>query len=145
MFVLFSSLLLLQCRRVLKYTYVLGYYMNDGSEKRLFEHLQEQLERSTEHLAELFEAPLEKMERAEVVNFTRVTLQFLRNLIDGLDEGLTTSVVGGGGGGGGGVGGVSASSSSAVATSVSGGSGGNSTSTSRSSSSAVRTATSSRR
>ncbi len=76
---------------MLKYTYVLGYYMADGSEKRLFEHLQEKLERSTEHLAELTEAPLEKMERSEVVNFTRVTLQFLRHLIDGLDEGLTAA------------------------------------------------------
>lgn len=31
---------LLECRRVLKYSYVLGYYMADGKEKELFEHLQ---------------------------------------------------------------------------------------------------------
>jgi len=82
---------LLECRRVLKHTYIFGFYMEDGSEKRLFEHLQEQLERSTEHLAELTEAPLEKMERGQVVNFTRVTLQFLGNLLEGLDEGLTVT------------------------------------------------------
>jgi len=29
------------------------------------------------------------MERAEVVNFTRVTMQFLRNLLSGVEEGLT--------------------------------------------------------
>lgn len=29
-----------QCRRVLKYSYAFGYYMKDGREKRLFEHLQ---------------------------------------------------------------------------------------------------------
>ena len=80
---------LLECRRVLKFTYVFGYYMRDGAEMRLFEHLQEQLERSTEHLAELTETPLEKMDRGEVTNFTRVTSQFLRNLLGGLEEGLT--------------------------------------------------------
>jgi ariadne-1 len=80
---------LLDCRRTLKYTYAAGYYMADGPEMRLFEHLQEQLERSTEHLAELTEAPLEKMERGEVINFTRVTAQFLKNLLAGLEEGLT--------------------------------------------------------
>lgn len=79
---------LLECRRVLKYTYALGFYMREGPEKALFEHLQEQLERSTEHLAELTEAPLEKMERGEVVNFTRVTMQFLKNLLTGLEDGL---------------------------------------------------------
>ncbi len=83
---------LLECRRVLKYTYVLGYYMKaETPERTLFEHMQEQLERSTEHLAELTEAPLDKMDRGEVVNFTRVTTQFLRNLLDGLEEGLTAA------------------------------------------------------
>jgi ariadne-1 len=80
---------LLECRRVLKHTYIYGYYMEDGSEKRLFEHLQEQLERSTEHLQELTETSLEKMDRGEVVNFTRVVSTFLRNLLEGIDAGLT--------------------------------------------------------
>jgi ariadne-1 len=80
---------LLECRRVLKYTYVWGYYMPDGKERELFEHLQEQMERSTEHLAELTEAPLEKMARTDVANFTRVTLAFMRNLLEGIEEGLT--------------------------------------------------------
>lgn len=79
----------LQCRRTLKYTYAFGYYMRDGAEKSLFEHLQEQLERSTEHLAELTEKPVDKMDRGEVINFTRVTMQFLRNLITGVEDGLT--------------------------------------------------------
>lgn len=80
---------LLECRRTLKYTYAFGYYMRDGGEKSLFEHLQEQLERSTEHLAELTEKPVDKMDRGEVINFTRVTMQFLRNLITGVEDGLT--------------------------------------------------------
>lgn len=33
-------LAMLQCRRVLKYTYVFGYYMKESAEKRLFEYLQ---------------------------------------------------------------------------------------------------------
>ncbi|RYG56676.1 hypothetical protein EON66_02325 [archaeon] len=57
---------LLVCRRVLKYTYVHGYYLAAGPEKQLFEHLQEQLERSTEHLAELTEKPVDKMDPADV-------------------------------------------------------------------------------
>jgi ariadne-1 len=80
---------LLECRRVLKYTYVMGFYMKEGGEKRLFEHLQEHLEQSTEHLAELTEAPLEKVDRPSVVNFTRVTSQFLKNLLQGVEDGLT--------------------------------------------------------
>lgn len=36
----FSLCELMQCRRVLKYSYAFGYYMKDGREKRLFEHLQ---------------------------------------------------------------------------------------------------------
>ena len=63
----------LQCRRVLKYSYAYGYYMKEGPEKRLFEHLQEHLEKNTEHLAELSEMPLLKINRTEVVNFSRVT------------------------------------------------------------------------
>ena len=70
--------------------------------------LQEQLERSTEHLAELTEKPVDKLDRADIVNFTRVTLQvrggrrglptypfhlarlpqFMRHLLEGIDEGL---------------------------------------------------------
>lgn len=80
---------LIECRRVLKHTYAHGYYMVDGGEKRLFEHLQEQLERSTEHLQELTEAPLEKVDRGEVINFTSVTKQFLANLLQGMEDGLT--------------------------------------------------------
>lgn len=93
---------LLECRRVLKYTYVWGYYMPDGKERELFEHLQEQMERSTEHLAELTEAPLEKMARTDVANFTRVTLAFMRNLLEGIAEGLTGGEGGESAGGGGG-------------------------------------------
>ncbi len=34
------------------------------------------------------------MERSEVVNFTRVTMTFLRNLLQGVEDGLTTGGTG---------------------------------------------------
>lgn len=43
---------ILECRAVLKYTYVYAYYLPEGPEKRLFEFLQQQLEASTEQLSE---------------------------------------------------------------------------------------------
>lgn len=76
---------------MLKYTYVLGYYMAEGREKTLFEDLQAQLEGRTEALAELTERPPASMDRAEVVNQTRVTQGFLRELLQGVEEGLTGS------------------------------------------------------
>lgn len=51
---------------MLKYTYVFGFYLGDGPEKKLFEYLQEKLERSTDRLAELTEAPVDRMDRTEV-------------------------------------------------------------------------------
>lgn len=45
------------CRRVLAFTYVLGYYLLDGTrEKDLYEHQQSLLESNTDALAELVEA-----------------------------------------------------------------------------------------
>lgn len=63
---------LVECRRVLKYTYVYAYYLpNTGSaamRKERFEHHQEMLERFTENLSELSEKPLNEMDRTDVVN-----------------------------------------------------------------------------
>lgn len=147
---------LVECRRVLKYTYVFGYYLPEGSaRKRLFEHhqvssmhaarrsssphpslsdwmigsphllplpfpprrrrQQENLEKFTEHLSWLSEQSLDEFKsegkRSEVVNYTRVTETFLRNLVksveDGLgddDEEVAAAMAASGGGGGGGAG-----------------------------------------
>ena len=81
---------LFQCRNVLKYTYVLAYFLEDGPEKTLFEFLQQQLEAANEHLSELSELPpLEKIDRAQIVNYTRITKQFQDNLLNGVAAGLT--------------------------------------------------------
>eukprot|EP00937_MAST-01D_sp_MAST-1D-sp2_P005190 g5190.t1 len=88
---------LIECRRVLRYSYVFGYYMEPGGEKNLFEHLQEMLEKHTEQLSEHCEKPTE---RAQVINFTRVTERFLAQLLRGIEEGLTAPRDGDGGTGG---------------------------------------------
>lgn len=63
-----TSLQVIECRRVLKWTYVLGYYLDKGPEKELFEFLQEDLEKNTEHLHGLVEKPLEDYLQPEISN-----------------------------------------------------------------------------
>ena len=77
------------CRQVLKYTYVFAYYLADGKEKTLFEHLQEQLERSTETLSEMSELPLAKVmeQRTEIVNYQHFTEKFMRGVLEGVESG----------------------------------------------------------
>ncbi|RHY58528.1 hypothetical protein DYB38_008783, partial [Aphanomyces astaci] len=72
---------LIACRRVLKFSYVYAYYLPQGKEKDLFEHLQEDLEKNTEHLTGLAEKPLDKMDRSDIINYTRVTENFLKNIL----------------------------------------------------------------
>mmetsp|Transcript_205 Transcript_205/g.189 ORF Transcript_205/g.189 Transcript_205/m.189 type:complete len:508 (+) Transcript_205:201-1724(+) len=72
----------IDCRRVLKYTYVLGFFLLDATaEKQLFEYHQEMLEKNTEELSEYTELPLESMDRSRVVNLTRVTEKFMSSLL----------------------------------------------------------------
>jgi len=85
----------IECRKLLQWTYAMGYYMESGTkEKLLFEHLQEDLEKHTEHLHELSEKPLDDLVsqemRAKIINFTRVTHTFRVNLTQGIEQGLTT-------------------------------------------------------
>jgi len=84
--------LVIECRRVLKYTYVLGYSLPDESpaqiqHKNLFEHHQEMLEKNTEKLHEYTEQPLDTMDRTQVVNLTRVTERFMQSLLSTMSGG----------------------------------------------------------
>lgn len=91
----------IECRRVLQWTYVFGYYLNDGPEKTLFEYLQENLEKDTETLHELVESPLDQFltdeatksdffqHRSNVTNYAAVTAKFRQNLLEGVENGLT--------------------------------------------------------
>jgi ariadne-1 len=61
---------LLQCRLVLKYSYIVGYFMpEDKITRNLFEFQQEVLEKTAEQLSEALEATEEKI---KVVNLTRL-------------------------------------------------------------------------
>ena len=79
----------IDCRRVLKYTYVLGYFLEDDSpETQLFEHHQELLEKNTEKLHEYTEQSLEAIDRTQVVNLTRVTERFMASLLASMTGGV---------------------------------------------------------
>lgn len=91
---------LLNNRRVLEWSYVYGYYLDKQktAEKNLFEYLQEDLEKHTNHLSELYEMPLEKLQgdyhefikwKEDVTNYTRVTNKFLDKFVEGVMGGLT--------------------------------------------------------
>uniref|UniRef100_A0A7S2SUQ6 RBR-type E3 ubiquitin transferase n=1 Tax=Rhizochromulina marina TaxID=1034831 RepID=A0A7S2SUQ6_9STRA len=89
--------MVIECRRTLKYTYSFGYYLTSpkameredgGKHRELFENMQEDLERYTEVLSELTEQPIDRMEKESIINNTRVTESFLRNLLIGCEEGL---------------------------------------------------------
>ena len=76
------------CRRVLKYTYVIGYYMDEADPtKQLFERHQEMLEGNTEHLQELIETKnLKTLDRTTLINYTRITEKFRNSLLDDIHD-----------------------------------------------------------
>jgi len=83
--------MLTECRRVLKYTYVFGFYLAPKLQKKeLFEHHQENLEKYTEQLSELTELDVEEMQkqRTEIINYTRVTSRFMNQILVAVSEGL---------------------------------------------------------
>jgi ariadne-1 len=95
---------LVECRRVLKFTYVFAYYTytpvngdtkpaaaatsGPVSHRERFEHHQEMLERFTESLHELTERPAENQDRTELVNQTRVVDRFLKNILKYVEDGM---------------------------------------------------------
>mmetsp|Transcript_26231 Transcript_26231/g.25078 ORF Transcript_26231/g.25078 Transcript_26231/m.25078 type:complete len:353 (-) Transcript_26231:167-1225(-) len=79
----------ISCRRVLKYSYALGFFLvNESIEKELFEHHQELLEKNTEKLHEYTEYKLEVVDRTQVVNLTRVTEKFMASLLTTVVNGV---------------------------------------------------------
>lgn len=80
---------LVECRRVLKYTYAYAYYLVDKDNvKERFENHQAMLEKFTENLSELSEKPLHEMNRSEVVNQTRVVDRFMKNILQYVEDGM---------------------------------------------------------
>lgn len=52
---------LADCRRVLKYTYLFAYYMQDGADKEMFEMQQGNLDKATETLSHQLERPPDRL------------------------------------------------------------------------------------
>jgi ariadne-1 len=79
---------LVECRRVLKYTYIYAFYIDSSTEmaKQRFEHHQEMLEKFTENLSHESEKPIEEMDQAAVVNQTAVVDRFIKNILKCVDE-----------------------------------------------------------
>ena len=93
----------IRCRRVLKWTYAYGYYLEDEKEKALFEDAQEQLEKNWDRLHEYLEQDFEPFLREEeldkkpfyqyksnLITWYKVTKQFYENLLEALESGLTS-------------------------------------------------------
>jgi len=74
-------------RRLLKYTYVYGFWLKDGPEKELFEFLQQNLEKNTEHLHFLMsQEDVALDDRTQITNYTRITRQLGEKLLEGLQS-----------------------------------------------------------
>lgn len=86
-----ACLQVIECRRVLKYSYVLGYFLKKKTQEQiLFEHQQEMLEKNTEKLHELTEESIESIDKMAVINLTRVTEKFLSSLLKNISGGIVT-------------------------------------------------------
>ena len=88
-FLLDATRTVVRVRHCLKFTYVFAYYLPEGPEKTLFEFAQQQLEQSCETLSELSEQPIDHLDRQQIINYERITLQFMNNLLDATAKGLT--------------------------------------------------------
>jgi len=91
-FVLNAVNAVISCRRVLKWTYCFGYYLEGLLEKQIFENHQERLEKFTEDLHGLTEKPIEDLletkVRTQIVNYTRVVEKYRANVINTIENGL---------------------------------------------------------
>jgi len=100
-FLMESTEQLINNRRVLQWSYVYGFYLGSdaskAAEKNLYEYLQEDLEKHTNYLSELYERSMDKLSeyqlfiqwKEEVTNYTRVCGKFLQNFVEGVMGGLT--------------------------------------------------------
>ncbi|EGC34895.1 ubiquitin-protein ligase [Dictyostelium purpureum] len=87
-FVETSTEILIQCRRTLKYTYVYGYYMGEGTEKNLFEYLQNDLEKTTEQLSFLLSQANSDLKIFDLKEMTNLASVKLKHLLEGVEEGF---------------------------------------------------------
>ncbi|KAN0031858.1 hypothetical protein ACTFIV_005725 [Dictyostelium citrinum] len=87
-FVETSTEILIQCRRTLKYTYVYGYFMQDGPEKNLFEYIQSDLEKTTEQLSFLLSQAHQDLKILDLKEMTNLASTKLKHLLEGVEDGF---------------------------------------------------------
>ncbi|KAH7422122.1 hypothetical protein KP509_13G091700 [Ceratopteris richardii] len=103
-FIIEAWLQVVECRRVLKWTYAYGYYLSesDVAKKLFFEYLQGDAETALERLHQCAEKDVKaQLEgdvpseasfndfRAKLAGLTSVTRRYFQNLVDALENGLT--------------------------------------------------------
>ncbi|KAF9605868.1 hypothetical protein IFM89_019840 [Coptis chinensis] len=101
-FITDAWLQIIECRRVLKWTYAYGYYLPEDEDvkRQLFEFLQGQAESGLERLHECAEKDLQVYLNAEhikgfdafrikLAGLTRVTKDYFENLVQALENGLS--------------------------------------------------------
>ena len=83
--------LIIECRRVLRWTYVHAFAVQDDTERQLFEFRQGKLEQMTEQLSKLTEEGVEQLQakRATVLHQTAA----LRSYLDGMENDQTKNRV----------------------------------------------------
>jgi len=79
--------MVIDCRRLLQWSYVLAFYLLEGTDiKGLFELHQRQLETFTEELSQMTEQRLEVLvssaNRTAVINLTRVLHKYRDNIVE---------------------------------------------------------------
>jgi hypothetical protein len=81
-FVKHATQLVLQCRRVLSWSYARAFFIKDKSTKQLFEYRQSELEEFTEKLNQMTEGSLEALtrDRLLVLDWTRALTRYLDNM-----------------------------------------------------------------
>ena len=90
-FLLQAVRVVIECRRILRWTYVHAYYIDSGAERTLFEYRQGQLEAMTETLNKLTEGDVEQLSaaRMQVLNMT----QALAAYMEGMENDQVASMV----------------------------------------------------
>lgn len=88
-FILDATHGVLAARKVLKDTYVYGYFLPNSVNRELFEFLQGQLESKTEELSGLIEQKPELVfkDRLKIIDITKTLLASLQNVLQGLEKG----------------------------------------------------------
>ncbi|CAH2038804.1 unnamed protein product, partial [Thlaspi arvense] len=99
-FITDAWLQIIECRRVLKWTYAYGYYLPDHEKRQFFEYLQGEAESGLERLHKCVEKELEPFEttagtpqefnlfRAKLTGLTSITKTYFENLVKALENGL---------------------------------------------------------